>query len=533
MSKPPHTDNRAVVFLRVSSHRQKGNSSHDTQEKESLEYCGRRGFEVAKVFRIVESASDPEKRREYSEAMLWAEKRKICHRVFYVYDRETRNLTDNERNEKRVRSSEIVLHYVRENKVIDENSPDSDFFMRDINAVTNKQFIRQLRSKVKDAMLLKAEEGWFPNNHAPLGYVHQKRRDDDGRERKRGTIIVPDPIERNVRQVQREFELRAKRLPLQSIRDQIVAEGLIAPQKIKTYYVSAVDRRLRNKFYRGFFDWQGVEYRGKHDLVIPPNILQAVDESFGVKARYTAKQQHAIFGGGWFKCADENCGCHILSDPKTKKIKATGKTKTYFYYHCSNGRRVHEKQVNVEESKIWNQLDGAVDQITITEDLAEKISEALNETHRKVETAVRREISGYSKALDALDLKKDRLVDMRIAGELGELEYKKQSQRLTDERHEITAMLEKAQLSISGAYLKTAKSILELASKAKTLWIQRSPEERKMLLEKILSNPVLDGPSVRYELKKPFAVLAEMAGKVEWRPLRDSNSCLLRERELS
>lgn len=32
----------------------------------------------------------------------------------------------------------------------------------------------------------------------------------------------------------------------------------------------------------------------------------------------------------------------------------------------------------------------------------------------------------------------------------------------------------------------------------------------------ILSNPVLDGLSVRYDLKKPFAVLAEMKHSEDW-----------------
>jgi hypothetical protein len=33
----------------------------------------------------------------------------------------------------------------------------------------------------------------------------------------------------------------------------------------------------------------------------------------------------------------------------------------------------------------------------------------------------------------------------------------------------------------------------------------------------ILSNPILDGTNVRYDLKKPFKLLSEMRGDLKWR----------------
>ena len=86
-----------------------------------------------------------------------------------MYDRETRNLSDAESNEKLVRLDKIVLHYVRDRKVLHKFSPDSDFFLRDIQAVSNKQFVRNLSAKVSDALLAKAEDGNYPGNWPPLG----------------------------------------------------------------------------------------------------------------------------------------------------------------------------------------------------------------------------------------------------------------------------------------------------------------------------------------------------------------------------
>ncbi len=63
---------------------------------------------------------------------------------------------------------------------------------------------------------------------------------------------------------------------------------------------------------------------------------------------------------------------------------------------------------------------------------------------------------------------------------------------------------------------------LELATKAKSLWISRNGHEKRELLEKLLSNPTLSGKTLRYDLKKPFSVLAEMRQKNEWRRVRDN-----------
>ena len=81
--------------------------------------------------------------------------------------------------------------------------------------------------------------------------------------------------------------------------------------------------------------------------------------------------------------------------------------------------------------------------------------------------------------------------------------------------------------------METAQSILELAKDAKTLWVSRAPMERRMFLDKVLSNPVLNGANIEFTLRKPFAVLAEMAQNDNWRPQGDSNPCILREREVS
>lgn len=392
---------RAIGILRKSSKRQEGNSSFDIQAKEIKEYCDREGLQlVGELQEIVESAMVSENRKRYNKVIKDALSQGILHFVYYMADREARNLTDNEANEKRIRSGQIVLHYARDRQVLDKDTPESAFFVRDINAAAAKQFSRNLSVKVKDAMKQKAEEGWFPANHVPLGYVHRRMRDENGKEVKGRTKVEIDTNEANVNLVKREFELRAQGMGYEEIRRTILSESLIHGTKVKTYYISAIERRLNNKFYRGYFDWDDLEYHGKHPLIIPAQILDVVQ---GNKSkRGWNKRQRGVFAGGWIRCADPDCGCALVYDGKTKKLKSTGQQVQYHYYRCTNSRKIHanRKGENMTEAKIFDQFGPVLSSITIDENLAEKIKLAMDEITEKHRSASKRKYHDYRKVLE-------------------------------------------------------------------------------------------------------------------------------------
>lgn len=515
-------NNRAVAILRVSSSGQKNGSSPETQLTEATDYCVGLNLNLVKSTKVVESAKASSDRDKYHAAIRDALKQGIRHIVFFMYDRESRNLTDNEQNEILVRQDKIVLHYSNEGKILHKNSPDSDFFVRDINAAANKNFSRVLSAKVRAAMRTKAEGGYFPRNHPPLGYMNQKLKDENGVELKRKTAMVPNTKEpRKIAQVQREYELRGlQKLSYAAIREQIISEGFIALEKIGSYGISQVESRLKNKFYRGYFDWEEIEYKGKHELIIPAHILRAVDASFG--KRYKARTETAIFGNEWLKCS---CGCSVVYDPKVKTNKTTGQAKTYHYYHCTNGKRAHEslKGMAVAEEVIWKKFGEVVEGITISSELAQRIAEGLNETKEKAIEVTRREMASFKEAQRELERKEDALYQDYHAGVIDKEFFKRNQERIRADRSRYEDLLENRSVAIASAGFDTAQSILELAMSAKTLWENRSVVERRAMLDTILSNPVLDAPTIRYDLKKPFLVLMKIQKNKEVRAHRDSN----------
>jgi hypothetical protein len=74
-----------------------------------------------------------------------------------------------------------------------------------------------------------------------------------------------------------------------------------------------------------------------------------------------------------------------------------------------------------------------------------------------------------------------------------------------------------------GAYFATTKIVFEIATNATSLWKSRSVEEGLTFVKTVCSNQTLEGQTLRYELKKPFAVLKEKKASVEWRPHLESN----------
>ena len=515
---------KAIAPLRVSSGGQEGNTSWLTQKRDCEEYCHRLGLELVEAVQIVETARKSELRKKYGEVLKRASRQNIQHILFHKYDREARNLTDNENNEILVREGKIVLHYVADGKILHKNSSDTDFLMRDYHAVQNKHYSRDLSTKVRKATQTKAETGWWPGCRPPDGYINEKLKSDRGFERRRGSIIVRDPNEKTLKRVQREFEIRAENPTptLREVRNRVIAEGLISPNEIKKYHIGSIERRLKNIFYDARFTWHDVEYAGKHERIIPAALFWKVQETFGIRTPYR-KNPDALFGHGWMTCGEPACGCSIVFDPITKKIKATGEIKTFKYYRCSNGKQVHAsmKGMRVSEESIMEQFGGAVREISIREDFRDELMRAVNETFLKMSRAVKEDLERFKAALAAVKEREDRAYDRYDAGEIDRETYNRQRKRLQEEQLEYVSKMEQAQLSINEAGRETVESIIQLATNADSLWKHMTTEERRFLLDRLLSNRLLDAASVRYEIIKPLRTLSEMKEDSKWRKLHN------------
>jgi hypothetical protein len=234
-------------------------------------------------------------------------------------------------------------------------------------------------------------------------------------------------------------------------------------------------------------------------------------------------KRDGLFSGGWIKCA--TCGCNVVYDPKKKKIKDSEEERVHHYYHCTNSKKQHEtmKGLSISEEKILQQFESTVGSLTISRNFAEQISQALNEISQRAKAKIMKEAEGYNVALKELEGREDKIYDDLKASILDDVGYRRQLQRLRDERAHYTRLLHDANFATTDAVIEKAETILELAINAQSHWESMNAPERREFLNKLLSNPVLDGPTVRFDLKKPFMWLVKNPENSKWRARYESN----------
>ena len=77
--------------------------------------------------------------------------------------------------------------------------------------------------------------------------------------------------------------------------------------------------------------------------------------------------------------------------------------------------------------------------------------------------------------------------------------------------------------SAEDEFYLTTTYLFELVNRAYDLFIGSELEQKRQLLVLTLSNLVLDGEIVRFDVQKPFDVILNYSDKQTWLPGRDSN----------
>ncbi|MBX2994091.1 MAG: recombinase family protein [Bdellovibrionaceae bacterium] len=528
---------RTLLVIRRSGYGQKENTSGETQRRENVEYAQKQGLEVVQIESIIETAFKRKERKKFHALIQHALKEKIRHIVFFWSSREARNLTDVEKHEELIRAGKIIIHHVTEGRVYWKKTPDADFAFREMNAVMNKGESRGKSTTLKASLRTKALEGWWPYRWTALGYIHYKDRDKYGNGIKGTAKVIVDPDTRNVRIVQREFELRAQGTSYDEIRRINLAakvrqggkEEFFVPAEMReTYSRHAIEARLKNEFYWGFFHLKDdpIRYPGKHEKIIPAQVLKAVEAvNNGNACKYRVSSVAAgddIFRG-WLTCAHPECQRLITYEKKEKILKSTGEAKVYHLYRCSNSRKVHGKLVYSSEEKIFAQFEPSVDRIDITKEFAADLSNEIKNSFEKQRTAIKKQMEGFRIVMQEVREQRRNVVNLFTMGKLAQVDYEDQIALLEKREDDCTDQLEHLNLLITDSGEVAVQKVLELAIGAKELWKTMDRQERVDYLKNVCSNPTLDDLTLHYRLEKPFEKLAEMKGNRNWRILRDSN----------
>jgi hypothetical protein len=142
-------------------------------------------------------------------------------------------------------------------------------------------------------------------------------------------------------------------------------------------------------------------------------------------------------------------------------------------------------------------------------DAAEDLSARIDELNRDEAERSKMQYFEMKERAEALVRKQDQLYEDYTKQLIDEDDFRRLKEKTKGEILIINGKLENDYQSIQNLVRERLKFTLELAKNAEENWKAATPSDRVVLLKSVLSNFSLDGLNVRYNLKKPFAILSQ------------------------
>lgn len=300
---------KAVIYARVSS-KEQGETGYSLEAQEQLlkDAAVQKGFEVAKVYKVAESASGKSTRKVFMEMLEYATKNGVLVILCEKIDRLTRNLKD------AALASDWVLaqagreiHFVKESFVVNKNTRAHENLMWDMKVAMARFYTNNLSEEVKKGQMAKLAARHYPSR-APLGYKTV------GEQGKKVQVIDPD----KAFLVKEMFELYATgNYSVVQLTKEMHRRGLrnLAGGKLSK---SRVHDHLTDPFYYGDMMWKGNLYKGSHEPLITLETFNKVQNLLGRKMASPYFSVHHLRYKGKTKCGE--CGRTVSWEIQRGKV---------------------------------------------------------------------------------------------------------------------------------------------------------------------------------------------------------------------
>lgn len=484
---------KAILYARVSSKEQEKEGFSIPAQQELLRaYAKKNGFAIAQEFTDVETAKAAG-RSKFGE-MVQLLKSSRDTRIVLV--EKTDRLYRNFRDFVTLEDLDLEIHLVKENEVISNDSRSHAKFIHGIKVLMAKNFIDNLSEEVTKGLLEKARQGEWPHQ-APLGYINNT------------ATRLTEPDFHKGPLIRRLFELYATgKFSLVEVRDKLYSEGMRS-RTGKRLSKSMVESILKNSFYYGEFVWKGCRYQGNHVPLISRDLYDCVQRALRIDGKPKTRKPCFAFTG-LLKCS--RCGCQITAEIKKGR---------YVYYHCT-GSKGKCDQPYMREEVLDNLLADILLGIRINNEIADWIVTALKESRQDEKAFKESELKRLGSRHENLQQRLDKAYEDRLDGVIDERYWTDVSARWRCEQDQIQQQIEKLKTAERN-YVDEGSRIIELAQRAYSLYKVQEPQEKRKLLDCVLSNCSMDGLTLYPTYKKPFDLLAKGLQTQNKYPRQDSN----------
>ena len=495
---------KAFLLARVSTDDQK--DALPAQTYRLTEYAKRMGYQF-ELTEIKESAYK-DTRNEFKNVV---DEIKLCQeKAIVVFDKIDRYTRDSSSEQVRIlqnlyRTGKIELHFPSDNLYIHQGSPATDLLRLGMGIVVAQYYSDAISDNVKRRFEQKLRDGeWI--GQAPIGY--------------KNTLTASGK----------------KWVEIDSLKAEIIRETYESYATGNTSYLelckkwrneygikvgsSQIDLILKNPFYYGEMKVKGKLYAHKYDTIISRDLFEqvaAIRNGYKVKPHRWGGLPYAF--RGLISCAE--CGCRITFEKKKG---------LYVYGHCTQSKFKHGAQY-IAEDLFATQLTKVFQSIQIPEYAYNEVSEALRAAHddkkqlrETTMLTLDTEIEKYQRRIEKVY---EDYLDEKIPEALYQKkfeEYRKAQKSLQNKRQNIE--------QIEDDYYATVNHLLDLSKNATKLFLKANNEQKRSLINLVLSNLQLEGDQLRWKTKEPFKTMVLCNENSSWlrqlgsnqRPNRYTNS---------
>jgi DNA invertase Pin-like site-specific DNA recombinase len=466
-----------ILYARKSSESEdRQMASIDSQIEELSKLAKDNGLHVAEVMQESKSAKEPG-RTVFNEMMEKIKRGEADGILCWKLNRLARNPVDGG-----------TVSWILQNGIIKHiftfgrnYYPTDNVLMMAVELGMANQFIRDLSTDTKRGLRNKAERGWYPNG-SPLGYRHNPIKLKGEKE------IIKDPERFEIIQKMLKITASGKLTPPEAFRKGINEWGLTNKHGQKVS-ISSWYAMMNNPFYYGWYEFpsrSGEWHKGKHEPMITQAEFEKTQIILGRRGT-TRPRKYSFKYTGAIRCGI--CGASVVAEHKVKKCK-NGNTHYYIYYHCSHRLNPNCDQKVLEEKKLEEEIVEILKRIKIHPTFLDWAIEKLRKENYDEIEEKKQSLENSKKEYETLDKKLDRLLDMRINGELSEREFASKKDELSQEKARLKASLDASDSNSTSWIdrLEETKELLEFAQDAVNTFKNGDEEKRKEIFRTIGSN---------------------------------------------
>ena len=530
---------QAVMLARVSSRKQERGASLEAQEKSIKEYCNRNNLIIiepySKAFVFTESSTRGG-RKKFNEMIDFIEKQK--HKtaiVVHTLDRLQRGFGECEKIKELLKADKIEVHFIVESLILDKFSSDDDFTRYDFGILSAKLYLTSMNKNVKRSQKYNREAGLW-QGLAPIGYLNAKD------ERRRATLILDPERAPIIKQIFEEYASGVH--SLKSVWLSAKEKGLMSKEpnynpRSKNYgKICPISRNkihdiLTNTFYYGamYVADEEIDEKTKkpvktfyklinhvYEPIISKELFDKVQKVLKTrkKERFCKEQKYAgipfVFRG-LITC---KCGCAITPEHHKKG------NKEYVYLRCSHQKGTCNQKL-VNENTILEQLEREIfHQIRISPTMHDLLKTSITqslEDEKKINASIRKKIA---EEISLIDTRLERLWECYLDRDIDKAKYELEKQKYLEQKKDLNARVEKYS-DISNGLKENIGKAIDFAANLSNLMKAASPDEKNMLLKRLLTNCVLDGEVLKYEIKAPFDKLLSCSNYKKWKDIAIEN----------